>query len=204
MKKLILLYFILFSLLVNFAYADSVSNHREFSSTLQQLDKKCNENDYLSCFLAGQIYENSFMKFSALNNYKKACDNNVYEACVMLGDIYLNDVTSSDKNLKTAFKLFKKACFHHIDGGCLKTAYMYDIGKGVKKSLKNSLKYFKTACKMNNAFACYNAGSMYYYGLGDKMDFTKALKYTDKSCKLQYEPACTEYDSMLNRGEYFK
>ena len=163
---------------------------------IKQLESECSNNDFLSCFFAGQLLQDTGLMISAVTAYKKACDNKIYEACLNLGKIYKNDYNKTMQ--KEAVKLFNTACDESIASGCFELAYLYYKGDITRKSLSKARKLFDKACSMQNAPSCYNAGIIYQQGLKVKKNTKKAMEYFKKSCSLNFDKGCLEYEKLLN------
>ena len=153
--------------------------------SIKQLESECSNNDFLSCFFAGQLFQDTGLMISAVTAYKKACDNKIYEACVTMQ--------------KEAVKLFNTACDESIASGCFELAYLYYKGDITRKSLSKARKLFDKACSMQNAPSCFNMGIIYQQGLKVKKDAKKALEYFNKSCRLNFDKGCIEYEKLLNK-----
>ena len=91
--------------------------------SIKQLETDCSNNDYLACYFAGQLFQDTGLMISATTAYKKACDNRIYESCVRLGRIYKNDYNKAMH--KEAVKLFNTACDNSIAAGCFELAALY-------------------------------------------------------------------------------
>lgn len=165
--------------------------------SIQQLEINCNNNDFLACFFAGQLFQDTGLMLSAITAYKKACDNKIYESCVKLGKIYKDDYNKTMQ--KEAVKLFNTACDNSIASGCFELAALYYQGEIVRKSLIKAKKIYDKACSsMQNAPSCFNMGVIYQQGLKVKRDAKKALAYFKKSCSLNFDKGCLEYERLLN------
>ncbi len=46
--------------------------------SIKQLETDCSNNDYLACYFAGQLFQDTGLMISATTAYKKACDNRIY------------------------------------------------------------------------------------------------------------------------------
>lgn len=161
---------------------------------IKQLERECSNNDFLSCFFAGQLLQDTGLMTSAVTAYKKACDNKIYEACLNLGKIYKNDYNKTMQ--KEAVKLFNTACDESIASGCFELAYLYYKGDITRKSLSKARKLFDKACSMQNALSCYNAGIIYQQGLKVKKNTKKAMEYFKKSCSLDFKKGCLAYKKL--------
>ena len=71
--------------------------------SIKQLEIDCDNNDFLACFYAGQLFQDTGLNLSAVTAYKKACDNKIHESCVNLGRLFKNDYNESVQ--KEAYKL---------------------------------------------------------------------------------------------------
>lgn len=164
---------------------------------IKQLETNCSSNDFLACYFAGQLLQDTGLMLSAITAYKKACDNNIYESCVKLGKIYKDDYNKEVQ--KKAVKLFNTACDNNIASGCFELAALYYQGKIIKKSLPKARKLYNRACSLQNAPSCFNMGIIYQQGLKVKKNNKKALEYFKKSCNLNYDKGCLKYEKLLNK-----
>ncbi len=191
MRKIILILFIIiiFSS-ISFAQTDIPVR------SIKQLETECSNNDFLACYFAGQLFQDSGLILSAVTAHKKACGNKIYEACVKLGILYKSDYNKTMR--KEAVKLFNTACDNNIASGCFELAAIYYQGEIIRKSLKKAKKLYEKACSLQNASSCYNMGIIYQKGLKVEKDITKALEYFNKSCSLKFKKGCLEYEKLLN------
>ena len=73
MKKITLILSIILILSsVSFAQTDIPAR------SIKQLETDCSNNDYLACYFAGQLFQDTGLMISAITAYKKACDNKIY------------------------------------------------------------------------------------------------------------------------------
>ena len=111
--------------------------------SIKQLETECSNNDFLACYFAGQLFQDSGLILSAVTAYKKACGNKIYEACVKLGILYKGDYNKTMQ--KEAVKLFNTACENNIASGCFELAAIYYQGEIIRKSLKKAKKLYEKA-----------------------------------------------------------
>ena len=81
-------------------------------------------------------------------------------------------------------------------GACIRIAFAYINGNGVRQSYKNAFDYAQKACENGVAFGCYMVGVFYESGDGVRQDKRLAKEYTGKACDLGYEDACKIYKKM--------
>ena len=144
MKKITLI----LSIILIFSYISFAQTDIPFKS-IKQLETDCSNNDYLACYFAGQLFQDTGLMISAVTAYKKACDNKIYESCVKLGRIYKDDYNKTMQ--KRAVKLFNTACDESIAAGCFELAALYYQGNIISKSLTRARKLYDRACSMQNA-----------------------------------------------------
>ena len=111
--------------------------------SIKQLEIDCDNNDFLACFYAGQLFQDTGLNLSAVTAYKKACDNKIYESCVNLGKLFKNDYNENVQ--KEAVKLFNTACDNNISAGCFEMASLYFKGDIVRKSQSKARKLYEKA-----------------------------------------------------------
>ena len=192
MKKYISVLVLSFLLFSFNAYAEN----NNFSEHIKTLEEKCSENDYLSCFYAGQVFEDTDFILLAINSYEKACNNLIYESCVNLGNIYIKDYSKSIR--KKSIKLYTTACDNNIAKGCsaLGSLYYQKNNNTLRHSYRKARKLYEKACSLLDGAACYNAGLMYEEGKGSKKNIDKAKTFYDRACYFKSEKGCQKYKSL--------
>lgn len=192
MNKIIYITFIFcFFLLCYSAFAED-SN---FSEHIKVLEEKCYKNDYLSCYVAGQVLEDTNFILLAISSYEKACNNGIYESCVNLGKIYVKDYSKAIQN--KGVKLLNTACDNNIARGCANLGNIYYKGTVYKKNYKKAKKYYDKACVLHDNAACFNLGVIYQQGTGVKKDNVTALKYYKRACQHNFDKGCEMYEDLV-------
>ncbi len=190
MKKYISAF--IFSFLL--VYFNTYAENSDFSEHIKLLEDKCYNNDYLSCYYAGQVFEDKGFALLAINAYEKACKNDIFESCVNLGNVYIKDYNKSIQ--KKSISLYNKACDNNIARGCSALGDAYYNGKPVRKNYRKARKLFEKACNLQDGLGCFQLGNIYKNGYKVKKNKDTALEYLKKSCDLKYEKACSQYDKL--------
>ncbi len=113
MKKLLILWLITFSSVL-FA-------QKSTTTSIQELETRCNNNRYISCTVLGGRYQNGEDvrqdKLKAVELYQTACESNHADGCLNLSVMYSNgEGVQQDKS--KALNFSDKACDLRSEKGC--------------------------------------------------------------------------------------
>jgi len=181
--------------------ADSKSDPKkeQASSQLLDLEKKCDRNDFASCFNLGVMYKNGTGTTKSLEKsitlFTKACEGKDSDACYNLGHAYLQG-NGVKIDYKKAYKYFKKNCKVDVDG-CIAIGSLIEKGQGLEKNEKEAKRIYESICyESKNTVACHNLAAIYTNSDTFK-DTSKAIKIFKENCKNNYSKSC------FNAGVYY-
>jgi TPR repeat protein len=110
-----------------------------------------------------------------------------------------------DKNMKEAFKWFKRAAswkLLNFPKALYYVGFMYANGQGVDKNMEKAFKWYKRAAAMDDGDSMYEVAYMYANGQGVKKDTDKALKWLNRAKRhpdATYKELQYKNESLLRR-----
>lgn len=116
----------------------------------------CKLNDMASCYSAGVMHQNKFLKPSSYlkerQYFKKACATWYRHACLNLAVNYIRSGKPSD--IQQGIKLYRKMCKKGRHLGCVELGQRYIDGEDVKKDYTRGMNYLANACAAGTGAGC--------------------------------------------------
>ncbi len=92
-----------------------------------------------------------------------------------LGHCYYHGTDNFDKDLRCAFRWWKRAADNGHAPSMFELSLMYEHGEGIRRNRVKAFQYIKTAAENGLRKAITNLGYCYYWGIGTKRNFTEAV-----------------------------
>lgn len=106
----------------------------------------------------------------------------------------------AEGDVKTAARLFAKACDGGDGAACVRVGDLHAEGRGVAKSDADAARYYERACDADDPSGCFAFGRACMRGEGVQADEGRGTAAFDRGCRLGHGGACTEYAVSLWRG----
>lgn len=172
----------------------------EFGKCVDYYMERCDNSDFVSCGIVGDLYHIKKDFDSSMLTYKWACENVTESMIVTHRHIKGEDEKvkweAKDKNSPSLKKLKTTNCGN--------VGFQYKRGEGVDKDSQKAIYYYQIACDLGNGSSCSDLGFYYDKGKdGIEKNHHKASQYYKKSCDLNSYLGCHNLGDMYYRGDGF-
>lgn len=212
MKKLVLIFFILSSLIsISFAKMGQIEWIQNYTDCKEQNDttacqalidnglpsvKQC---DTESCKATALIYKNAGYIQEGIKYLQKLADSGDYVALANIVAWYYEDGNEAE-----AVKYAEIACKRNIKDermykdykglSCYFLGGAYASGRGgTRQDFFKASQNFKISCNLGFAQGCLALGKLYYIGNGVRQSHSTAKEYFGKACDLGLQDGCNLY-----------
>lgn len=145
-----------------------------------------------------QISESQVTDQEVIDYFGDQCKRKVSDGCYMLGKFFSDEIEPRDYH--KAFKYFEQGCILKNSSSCMRLAFAYSEGKGVRQDYFKSADIDRLNCKNGHRISCYNLGISYLQGLGVKQNISKAKELYGKACDMKYQEGCDAYAKLNHQG----
>ncbi|HWZ86283.1 MAG TPA: PDZ domain-containing protein, partial [Thermoanaerobaculia bacterium] len=166
-------------------------------------EQACRGGIASACFREGWLLWNrkgDANSARVLELFASACKAGSGEACAYEG---LDRMGSADHGA-AAVPVLERACELSSAGGCANLAFLYAMGKFVKKDDRRSASLYAKSCDLGDAQGCYNAGLMADDGRGVARDPARAAVRYAEACEMGSATGCTNLGFLYENGRGVK
>lgn len=121
-------------------------------------------------------------------------------ACYHLGMMHAHATALAERDLRTSFWAFGRACDSNVMAACAELAWQLEDGRGCDTDTRRALELYRKACGGGVGLACDRLGRLIGLGQGTALDTAESLATYRRGCSFDDAQSCNDAAYLLAFG----